>query len=395
MEVKQIASIMNEVTNEVLGTENIVAEDLSNLVDVGHAVENARAYKDYIYSLVDHIGRVTFVDRVYKGTAPSVLVDGWEYGSILEKITPDALPEAEENESWELEAGKSYDPHKFYGFAVSAKFWNRRVTFEVPISLPEKQIKESFSTPAQLNGFISMIQTAIQNTFTVKLDALVQRTVNKAIFDTVVDDFTNQGALVPFANASGIKAVNVLYLYNQKMTAKDSNWVNLTQTTCVDDPGFIRFTAYMLGLYKDRLTRMSTLFNIGAKERFTSPDRLHTILLSEFRRAADVYLQSETFHEEYTKLVDSETVPYWQGSGTDYSFGQTSSIKVTTGENQSVTISGILGVMFDRYALGVCNMDRRVTSEYNPKGEFHNEFYKMDAGYFVDGNENVVVFFAA
>ena len=73
----------------------------------------------------------------------------------------------------------------------------------------------------------------------------------------------------------------------------------------------------------------------------------------------------------------------------------TSTIKYGFEGGGSVTYSGILGVMFDRNALGVANMDRRVTSQYNPKGEFYNNFYKMDAGYFVDGNENTVVFFAA
>ena len=390
MEVKQIATIMNSITNEILGTQNIVSEDLSNIVDVGTQIFNADAVDAYVKSLVNHIGKVVFVDRLYKGTAPSVLMDGWEYGSVLEKITSDELPEAVENDSWKLEDGQSYDPHVFHAPQVSAKFFNKRVTFEIEMSFTEIQIKQSFSSATQLNGFISMIQTSVENSMTVKLDSLIARTMNNMIAETIFSDYNTDGStLGTLTGKSGIKAVNLLYLYNNTYGA------TLTPAKAVTAPDFIRFAAYVIGLYKDRLTKMSTLFNIGKKERFTPNDSLKVVLLSEFRRAADVFLQSETFHEEYTKLIDAEVVPFWQGSGNDYSFANTSHIKVKTVDNHIVETTGILGFMFDRNALGVSNLDRRVTTSYNPKGEYYNNFYKMDAGYFNDGNENAVVFFVA
>ena len=390
MEVKQIATMMNEITNEILGTENIVTEDLSNIVDVGDQIINANAIDAYVRTLVNHIGRVIFVDRVYQGTAPSVLMDGWEYGSILEKITSDELPEAVENDSWNLVDGESYDPYVFHAPKVSAKFFNKRVTFEIEMSFTERQIKQSFSNVNQLNAFISMIQISVENSMTVKLDSLIARTINNMIAETLFDDYGNS---TQPSEKSGLKAVNLLYLYNQTYNA------TLTADKAITTPDFIRFAAYQIGLYKDRLTKISTLFNIGGKERFTPTGSLNVVLLSEFKRAADVFLQSKTFHEEYTKLVDAEVVPYWQGSGKDYSFENTSKINVklaSSGEEPVVVeASGILGFMFDRNALGVCNLDRRVTTAYNPKGEYYNNFYKMDAGYFNDGNENAIVFFVA
>lgn len=141
---------------------------------------------------------------------------------------------------------------------------------------------------------------------------------------------------------------------------------------------------------------MSTLFNVGGKARFTPEDRLHTILLSEFASAADVYLGSDTFHDTMVALPNAETVAYWQGSGTDYGFASTSKIQLTkTASGDAVTVTGVLGIMFDRDAAGVSNVDRRVTTNYNPKGEFFSEWHKFDAGYFNDLNENAVVFFVA
>lgn len=388
MLMTQVYEILNTITGEILGEEVIVNEDLSNVVDIGQAFENLdNGLDNYVRRLQDHIGRMVFVDRVYSGRAPRVLMDGWEYGSILEKVRA-ALPEATENESWALEDGASYDPNIFTAPKVSVKFFNKRVTFEIPISITEKQVKSSFSNATQLNAFYSMIQTAIENSMTIKLDSLIMRTINNAIAETIHSEFPSQA----YNAGSGVRAVNLLYLYNQTLA---EGATPLTVDDALKSPDFIRFASYQMALYSDRLAVMSTLFNIGGTEKFTPKDRQHFILLSEFKRSADVYLQSDTFHEEFTKLPDAETVTYWQGSGIDYAFTSTSAINVTTGSNHAVSIDGVLGVIFDRDALGVANLDRRVTTNYNPKAEFWNEWHKADAGYFNDLDENTVVFFVA
>ena len=384
MEVKQIYELMNTVTGEILGDSVIVNEDLSNIVDVGTAIFNASAIDNYVKSLVNHIGRVIFVNRPYSGNVPSVLMDGWEYGSVLEKISAE-LPDATENESWELTDGASYDPNIFYKPSVSAKFFNKRVTFEIPMSFTERQVKESFSNAEQLNGFLSMLYNAVDKSMTVKIDALVMRTINNMIGETVVADYAGGD----YDESSGVKAVNLLYLYNQRYGT------SLTPENAITEPEFIRFASYEMGVYMTRLSKISTRFNIGGKDRFTPPEMLHVVMLADFKKAANVFLQSDVFHDSFTELPNADVVPYWQGSGTGYDFDDISALNIKTASGSTVEISGILGVMFDRDALGVTNLDRRVTTNYNPKAEFYNNWYKFDAGYFNDTNENFVVFFVA
>lgn len=384
MEVKQIYQIMNTVTNEVLGGSAVVAEDLSNIVDIGTTIFNANAVDNYVKSLVNHIGRVIFVNRPYSGNVPSVLMDGWEYGSVLEKINAE-LPNATENESWELTDGISYDPNVFYKPVVSAKFFNKRVTFEIPMSFTERQVKESFSNAEQLNGFLSMLYNAVDKSMTVKVDALVMRTINNMIGETLKADFAEGN----YSAGSGVKAVNLLHLYNNRYTK------TLTAENAITDPDFIRFASYEMGVYMSRMSKISNLFNIGGKDRFTPSDMLHVVMLADFKKAANVYLQSDVFHDSFTELPNADVVPYWQGSGTGYGFNDISSINITTASGVAINVSGILGVMFDHDALGVTNLDRRVTTNYNPKAEFYNNWYKFDAGYFNDTNENFVVFFVA
>lgn len=392
MEVKQIYALMNNVTTEILGKSDLVKEDLSNVVEVGTEIFGTTEVDGYVKSLVNHIGKVIFVNRPYAGNIPSLIMDSWEFGSVLEKISAD-IPNATENESWELENGREYKQDIFYKPSVSAKFFNKMVTFEVPMSFTEKQVKQSFSSASQLNGFVSMIYNAVDKSMTVKIDSLVMRTINNMIGETVWAEFATgektKALPATFANSTGTKAVNLLKLYNDKFGT------TLTAEKCMTDADFIRFASYTMALYVDRLSKISTLFNVGGKERFTSAEYLHIVMLSEFKNGATAYLSSDTYHENYVALPNSESVPYWQSSGTDYSFANTSKITVRTATGNDVTIGGILAVMFDRDSMGICNSDRRVTTNYNAKAEFFNNYYKFDASYFNDLNENFVVFFVA
>ena len=387
MEVKQIYTLMNSVSNEVLGTTALVKEDLTGIVDMGTEVFNQNAVDNYVKSLVNHIGKVIFVNRPYAGKVPSVLMDAWEFGSVLEKISAD-IPQATENESWSLTDGQEYKQDVFHKPTVTAKFFNSKVTFEVPVSITEKQVKDSFSNAEQLNGFISMIYSAVDKSMTIKADALIMRTINNMVAETFKADATAfTGG--DYSKASTNRCVNLLKLYNDKFGTK------LTANTAILNPDFIRFASYTIGMYADRLGSISTLFNIGGKARFTGSDMLHLVLLTDFAKGADTYLYSDTKNYQFVTLGKHETVPCWQASGQSYSFNDVSTIEVKTASGTDIKVTGVIGVMFDRDALGVSNLDRRVTSNYNAKAEFFNNYFKFDAGYFNDTNENFVVFYMA
>lgn len=384
MKVSQIYALTNTIARELLGEETIVNEDLSNLIDIGKEFENTVGLDNYVRKLNDHIGKMVFVNRIYRGNVPSVFMDSWEFGSVVEKITP-IMPTAGVDDAWNLQNGTSYDNDIFYKPEITVKCFNDRVTFEIPISIVEKQVKSAFNSAAEMNSFISMIYTAIENAMTVRLNSLIMRTINNFIAETVYAEYVDAG----LETKSTVKAVNLLKLFN------DETGGNLTVSNALTNADFLKYSSMKMANYIDRMRSMSKLFNIGGTEKFTPDTENHVVLLSDFKNAANFYLQSNTFNEQYTALPNAETVPFWQGSGTDYSFADISKINVKTSNNHTVTVTGIVGVMFDTNALGVSNVDRRVTTHYNAKGEFWNEFHKFTAGYFNDFNENFVVFFIA
>ena len=401
MKITQIHTLLNTALTETLGQADLVAEDLSNVVDIGTTVfQNQQLLDKYVNSLINHIGKVVFVNRPYEGQAPSVLMDGWEFGSILEKISV-GLPESKVNESWGgtgqgLVNGQEYNPNIFHAPpSPRVKFFNAMDTYAIDMSFGRKQVAQSFSNANQLNAFFSMLEGKVAMRRTIDYDNLIMRTINNMIAGTIHEGYNGDDESV-LAAGSKSRAVNLLYLYKQLHPTS-----TLTKSNCIYDLDFIKFAAYTMALYSDRLEKASTIFNVGGQVRFT-PKRLQKfIMLSEFRKAADVYLQSDTFHNEFTKLPSAESVTYWQGSGENYGFSQTSGIHINTNDPSGdtatveVALSGILGVLFDRDALGVNNVENRVYSKFNEVGEFYTNFYKSEARYFNDYDENFIVFFVA
>ena len=392
MDVKQVADIVNGVSSEILGESAIQTENLSNVVDMGKAIFDNASYDKFVKTLIDHIGRVVFVNRAYNGTTLALRRDGWEYGAVMEKITETELPEAVENESWNLTDGASYDPNVFHAPKVAAKFYNKRVTFEVDRSIAEKQIKSAFSSPEQLNGFVSMLQGNIDKSINIKMEGLAERVINNMIARTFAAEFPSV-VDNDYSGKTGVKAINLLYTYNQKFSK------SLTAAACLYDADFLKWAAKWVRMYSSRLTKMSTLFNVGSLPRFTPTNLQHLILLDNFATSAEMYLQSDTFHNELVSMPDYIEVPYWQGSGVAYDDTSIGKIDVVidneNGSTKALSATGILGVLFDHESCGICNEERTVKTNPNGKGDFVNYFYKEFVNFYGDSNENFVVFYVA
>ena len=378
MKVTQIKDLVNSSLKEVNGSSQLLKEDLSNVVDIGKELLNNDDVDNFVKKLVDRVGKTVFNDRVYQGSAPSVLMDAWEYGSVVEKIDSD-LPKVEENDSWKLEDGKSYDQDIFYQPKVSAKFFNSKVTFDIPMSFTKTQVESAFSSATELNSFLSMLMVKTQNAMTVNLDGLIMKTINNFTANVI--------------NAKkGMQVVNLLDLYNKVAQTK------VTVDNALTSPDFIKFANLTINTYRDRLTKMSTLFNEAGLNKFTPVDNQHLVILSDLASASKVYLESDTYNQDNVKINNYDTVPYWQGSGTTYNFKDTSKIDIAIKDGtqtKEVVQSGILGVLFDTSALGVSCQNPRTTTAVNARAEFYTNFNKYDAMYYNDLNENFVVFMIA
>lgn len=374
MTVKQIATILQTITDEVVGDSVVVQEDLSNIVDVGRQILDNTSVDNYVKALVNRIGRTEFVDRVLASTAPTITRDSWEYGSILQKVRCE-LPDATTNPTWQLVKGQSVDPFIYNPPEVTAKYFNSKTTFEIDISFTEIQVKESLKSATDFMRFIAMIENRIRTKLTLSRDNLIMRAIVNMIAEKI---------------ASGQSVINLLSAYNTTFGT------SLTADKAIKNPDFLRFASATIKLYSDRLKTASVLYNSDGYVTFTPKEYQHLVLLSEFATGLEVYLYSDTYHEELLKLGAFDTVAFWQGTGNSSApnFVAASSINAIIASDGVTTVNtnGVVGVLFDRDACAVCNDNPRVTSIYNPRGEYTNYFYKEDCSYINDLAENVVVF---
>lgn len=384
MQVSQIYAILNDVMLEVTGQNvadegepaaYILQEDLSNIVDMGKLVYDNTYWKDnYVKSLINRIGREVFVDRVYEGYAPSVLRDAWEYGSIMSK-TRCKIFDAKANPSWNLTAGQTVNQFEFNPPDVTQKFYNSKTAWQIDCSFTDVQLRESFTSAAAMNRFISMIENRIQTSMTIYIDSLIMRTINNFIAEKL---YANNGV------------VNVLAEFNATQES------SITAADAVSNKEFYRYLAYRTDLDIERFRAPSANFNIDsdANVTFTPREYAHFVLLSNFATGMKVYLQSDTYHDNLVTLGSFETVPFWQAQGDAYQLATTSRIDVKLASDNTHTIDRnyIIGILFDRDALGVLNDNRRVTTSYNANGEYWNNFYKVDTSYFNDLAENAIIY---
>ena len=382
MKVKQIATILNTVINpEQIGETAVVNEDLSNIVDVGKALTAAGTFGEnfdnFTKALIDQVGKVIFVDRVYTAQGPNLLRDAWEYGSVLQKVRCD-LPDADDNKTWslaDLANGSTVDPFVITKPTVKAKYFNSKTTFEVPITLAEEQVKEAFKSPSDMNRFMSMIENRVLMKRALCTEAMSKRTLNNLIAQKI---------------HAKSNVVNLLKDYNTTYSK------TLTAATCLSDPDFLKYCAKTIMMYKKYIGEASMLYNNDGYVTFTPEDRLEFTVLSEFSKDLQVYMYADTYNKEFVQLDGYSEVAYWQGSGTNNAFNEISKIdvKALTADGTEFTVAqtGVVAVMYDRDAAAICNENARVTSIYNPKAEYWNYFYKYDCAYMNDTAENCIVF---
>lgn len=379
MNVQQIYELLNQITEELTGAENLVTNDLTNVVDVGSAIFAATSVDNYVKSLVNKVGKVIVVNRPYRPPYPNIKRESWEYGSVLQKLRC-AIPEAEANPSWNLQSGQGANQFLFTPPTVTQQFWNSKTTYDISMSFTEMQVKESFNSRSELMAFIGMIENAIQTSKTIKEKGLAEQAISNFMGEKIYND-------------NGV--VHLVTAYNDAYNPATP----ITMATAIYDPSFLRFASVQMMLYKDRLKDASNVFNMGTVPTFTPEEYLHVVVNSEFAKSVEAYMTADTYHDAMVALPNYDTVNFWQsikdtvqGETSYYGFPTTTSIQIKTSAGHDVTKGGIVAVMFDRDAIMLCNENDRVTTAYNAKQEFVNNFYKFDISLFNDTAENGIVF---
>ena len=377
--VSQIKNIINDSVKDALGKTNGVTQvDTTDVVSMGKAIAQYNLYEGFFGALVNRIVRTVIFVRTYEGSNRSVLRDEHEYGAFVQKVYY-TMPDAVDNPTWDIPDGngdyKQASPYDVEGtLSISALIYGGKGTWSIEIVRPVEQIKTAFMDESSMMSFIDGIYLTVENAFKFEEERLVAQAVNTAMA-SVIDNG---------------RARNLLAEYNTKYTQ------TLTVDTALVSADFPKYASKEINRTIENMGKMSTIYNNGGYNTFTSKDNMVVELLSEFATATDMYLQSDTFHDELTKLPNFERVPFWQSSGQGFAFADCSKINIDHDDfTNAVEQGGIIGFVHDVENVACYFGNRRSWEIFNPRSEVVVHGEKAEKGYAVDNNANAVVFYIA
>lgn len=378
MQVKQVYDFINSISKQAYGETGITATDMTGLIAMGNTILSTPEATDaFLKTLIDRIGRVVIGTRAYTADTTGILMNTFDYGCIMQKITVQPM-QAVEAPQWNLTGGEAIDQYIITKPDVRQKLFDGVTAWEIDVTIPDVQIKSAFTTPEALTAFIDGIFTAMENSMQIQLE----RTGEMAVANFIGEKIWAQAN-----GTSGIHCIHLLQSYNTK------TGLTLTADKALRDLEFLKFATTQINLYVNRMTKMSALFNTEKYKRFTPRDLLRVTMLSDFVTAENAYLQSDTFHRDLVSLPNYREALYWQGSGLGYGYDDTSKINITTSDGHTVSQDGVVCLINDVEAIGMTIDNRRLrTSPPNGRGEYTNYFSKADIRYYNDMSENGLVF---
>ena len=373
--IKQIYTIVNSIAEQSLGMKGLEATDVS-FVSVGNEVLSSDANKDAFYGvLIDRIGKVVFGMRSYNSVNKGIKKNSFEYGAVLQKLYVDIMS-ATKNTSWNTQSDDASNPFTKSATEVKQKLFSKISTWEFDGTIPDVQLKTAFISGTHMAAYIECIFIAMSNS----LELSFENTANLCRASFIARKKVKNNP---------VTYVNLLHNYNT-LTNK-----SLTVATCMTDIDFLTYASEQITLCVTRMGTYSRLFNDEGYARHTPTDMLNVDILANFETAMNMYLRSNTFHEELLKLPNHVVIPYWQGSGTSYAFDDVSKISVQLDGVENTEVTGVVACLYDKEAIGVTIDNRRTRSIYNPKDEYTNYFGKAEMGFYNDMSENGVVFYIA
>lgn len=394
MKVNQISSMLNEVFGGILGEDGLFAADLSNVVDAGRVITGSTDvfgdnFDNYAGKIIDKVGRTVFWDRVYTAEDLGLWRDSFEYGSVLEKIRCE-VGDYSDNCEWKLTDGSgngtpdyndSISDHiqemfKFYPATVQAKYFNAKTTFKTTISITRRQLKSAFNSAADLARFIGMIEQRVRTKMEISKNQLQKMVIANLIGEHI---------------AQGKQVIDLAAMYRTETGTQAGGFADamINKDKC-------RYIAQKMTFFREMMAEPSKLYSAtGTFYNHTPVELSRLIVLADLDSGLKFNVYGDTYNEEFVKLNNYKTVPFWQTSGDSIgadSVSDRSGINVTTSNGNVVVRNNILGVLFDRDAAMICNEAPDVRTQYNPDGNFTNFFYCADCSYYNDFDENCIVF---
>ncbi len=379
---------------EIAALESFDVTDVGKVVvdpTTGEVVKGTA--ETFLQAAISLIARIEIDARAYSGDLRDFMVKDSEWGGFLERVYYE-LADIIDDPKWRLmenwKAGKrnyAAEENGFYPAQAVAKVFQEAKGLLTPISRPSDQLKEACRSWEDMQAFLTAIQTAVRNTIELGLQSLRHMMAQDAIAVSIANTGT---------------AINLLTQYK---TETGNN--TITAATALQDPDFLTYALQTISETRDNMKTFNEAFNDGTVPTFTDDEYSKLILLNKFDKAARFKVKASTFNRDDLAVGEYTTTSSWQGynaGGTakNFDFQSVSKVMVAADANNKLgigtaaaTFTGVVGLLFDRYALGICPYKRKVTGNYVSVTDHFNEFHHTLVNMVLDTKYPIVAFYIA
>lgn len=365
--INDVYAVVNDIAQQATGRKDIAVTNTASFVDLGNNILNsADATEGFLNALTVRIARTYFTFRPYTSSLIDLVMSTFEWGAVVQKIDAE-VPDFVQDETYELEDGKSVDMYVVRKPTASQKLFIKRATYSNFMTIQRKWLQDAFLSEGDFARFVNMITGKMRTKLEFALENLARLTIANFI-----------------ANAGESQKRHLVSEYNAATGS------TLNATTAGFDKDFLAFAVGEMELGSKRMRTLSTSYNKEGVERHTPQGEQKFLVYDGFQTRLQTTLQYQAFHDELVRLREFIEVPYWQAES------NRTSISVTVeGEegSETVTQNNIIGFIFDRYALGTFRKEEEtLTTPLNARGRYYNIFHHAEQLWFNDLSENGLVF---
>ena len=390
MTFEQISTVLTSIVKQATGQQVLTPTDTRDFVSVAQIA--LRADRDAVMNAISNIlGRTIFAIRPYSAKLDGLMMDSFRWGNVMRKLSiADSDWEDDPAFKYPVTYDASQTPPTGDGLSVDqwkikkanvlqTNFYGQSV-YSDHITITEEQLETAFTGPDQLGSFLSMIMTNLSN----RLE-LSNENIKRGLLANMI------GAIIDEGQAD--RVVHLLTEYNQLTQ------LGLTANTVYQPANFAPFMKWVysrVAQITDLFTEMSTKFQtvITGKPvlRHTPYQMQRVYLYAPARHDIDARVLADTFHDNFLRYSDVETVNFWQSINTPDSI----SVNPVYTDNSGVIVtvdaptqqSGIFGVIFDRDFAGMTLLDQRmISTPVNASGLYRNLWVHARQRVFMDNTE--------
>ena len=397
---EQCSTVLNSLVQQATGRASVISTE-ADFISVAQTALSLG--KDVIFDTLSNVlAKTIFAVRPYSASMKGLEKSLPQWGSYMRKFNIVAS-------DWKDDDAYKY-PVTFdesqvsnpagNGLAVDPWIINKREfiqtnflgqsVFSDHYTVFEDQLETAFRNSEEFGQFLSMMTTDMSNKIELAKENLSRGLVSNFI-----------GGLLAENNST--RVVHLITEYNALvgLTGEDNAFTAYTVFLPDNYKAFMQWVYSRIATDASKFREMSTLYqttlNSKPVPRHSPYNKQKMYMLAQDRYQIDSRVLADTFHDNYLKYADVETLNFWQGIETPDKITvkptYTNTSGVVTVPGSAITKTGVFALLFDEDAMGWSMIHQRVLpTPVNARGEYRNMWYHMRLRCFSDNTEKGVVY---